>query len=59
MSRFNIKPSPAFVYRVNVNNIICETLHPDNIIAKLYSRSTKYNETDRNTAVSTGNPVKK
>ena len=22
---------------VNVNNIICETLHPENIIAKLYT----------------------
>ena len=24
-------------YRMNVNNLICETLHPDNVISKLYT----------------------
>jgi ornithine carbamoyltransferase len=26
---------------INVNNLMCETLHPDNIIAKLYMRELK------------------
>ena len=25
---------------IHVNNMVCETLHPDNIIAKLYTRFT-------------------
>ena len=28
--------------KIYVNNLICETLHPDNIIAKLYTRKCKY-----------------
>ena len=27
--------------RMEVNNMVCETLHPDNIIAKLYMRELK------------------
>ena len=30
--------------KINVNNMLCETLHPDNIIAKLYTRKCKYSE---------------
>jgi 6-phosphogluconolactonase (cycloisomerase 2 family) len=28
--------------KICVNNLICETLHPDNVIAKLYTRKCKY-----------------
>jgi hypothetical protein len=31
-----------------VNNLICETLHPDNIIAKLYTKKCKYTNDVRN-----------
>ena len=34
---------------VNVNNLICETLHPENIIAKLYMQN--YTDTERATLV--------
>ena len=27
-----------------VNNLVCETLHPDNIIAKLFTKKCKYND---------------
>jgi len=30
-----------------VNNLICETLHPENIIAKLYTRQSKYSNKER------------
>jgi hypothetical protein len=30
--------------KINVNNMLCETLDPDNIIAKLYTRKCKYPE---------------
>ena len=32
---------------MNVNNFICETLHPNNIIAKLYTRKNKYTDETR------------
>ena len=28
--------------QMRVNNLICETLHPSNVIAKLYSKKCKY-----------------
>jgi hypothetical protein len=31
-------------YIMNVNNLICETLHPNNIIAKLHTQTSKYND---------------
>jgi hypothetical protein len=34
---------------MNVNNLICETLHPDNIIAKLYSGN--FSESHRNNLI--------
>ena len=33
-------------YKINVNNLICETLHPNNIIAKLYK--TNYGKEYKN-----------
>ena len=33
-------------YKMDVNNLICETLHPQNIIAKLYT--SNYNEECKN-----------
>ena len=30
--------------RISVNNLICETLHPDNIVAKLYTKNQTKNE---------------
>jgi hypothetical protein len=35
--------------RINVNNLICETLHPENIIAKLYSNN--YTDNARNNII--------
>jgi len=35
--------------KVNVNNIVCETLHPDNIIAKLYTAN--YTDDERYTLI--------
>ena len=32
---------------MTVNNLICETLHPDNIIAKLYTKQCKYSHDKR------------
>ena len=32
---------------MRVNNLICETLHPNNIIAKLYTRKCKYSDKER------------
>ena len=34
---------------MNVNNLLCETLHPDNIIAKLYL--TNYSDEERSSIV--------
>jgi hypothetical protein len=34
---------------INVNNLICETLHPENIIAKLYRQN--YTDTERTALV--------
>ena len=31
-------------YKMRVNNLICETLHPENIIAKLHTRNCKYTD---------------
>jgi hypothetical protein len=38
-------------YTINVNNMICETLHPDNIIAKLYTKRCKYDTITRDMIV--------
>ena len=35
--------------RMNVNGLVCETLHPDNIIAKLYTK--RYSEAERNAMI--------
>ena len=35
--------------RMNVNGLVCETLHPENIIAKLYTNN--YTEDERNTII--------
>ena len=35
--------------RLNVNGLICETLHPENIIAKLYMNN--YNEEEKHTII--------
>jgi hypothetical protein len=32
---------------ISVNNLICETLHPNNIIAKFFTRKNKYTEEER------------
>lgn len=37
--------------QMRVNNLICETLHPDNIIAKLYTKKCKYPEETRDKIV--------
>jgi hypothetical protein len=34
-----------------VNNLMCETLHPDNIIAKLYTKNCKYTDETRDKIV--------
>ena len=34
--------------QMRVNNLICETLHPNNIIAKLYTKKCKYTDETRN-----------
>jgi hypothetical protein len=39
--------------RMIVNNLVCETLNPENIIAKLYNY--KMNETDKNELIQTIN----
>ena len=36
---------------VSVNGLICETLDPNNIIAKLYSRKCKYTNDKRNAII--------
>jgi len=43
--------------KVNVNNLICETLHPDNIIAKLYKNN--YTKEYTNTIITFMNYCKK
>jgi hypothetical protein len=35
--------------RMSVNGLVCETLHPENIIAKLYTK--KYSEAERNAMI--------
>jgi hypothetical protein len=35
--------------RMNVNGLVCETLHPENIIAKLYTK--RYSEAERNAMI--------
>jgi hypothetical protein len=30
-------------YKMIVNNMVCETLHPENIFAKLYTNKLDYN----------------
>ena len=37
--------------KIHVNKLICETLHPDNIIAKLYTRKSKYTADESDTIV--------
>ena len=37
--------------KINVNNLLCETLHPDNIIAKLYTRKCKYSQEIKETII--------
>jgi hypothetical protein len=37
--------------QIQVNNLICETLHPDNIIAKLYTKNCKYTDETRDKIV--------
>ena len=39
--------------KINVNNLICETLHPKNIIAKLYK--TRFSKKEKNTIIKTLN----
>ena len=34
-------------YYISVNNLICETLRPDNIFAKLYTKQCKLSQKDR------------
>jgi len=36
---------------INVNNLICETLHPENIIAKLFTKKCKYSHDMRDKIV--------
>lgn len=42
---------------INVNNLVCETLHPDDIIAKLYT--SKYSEEEKNKIIISMNYCKK
>jgi ornithine carbamoyltransferase len=37
--------------QMRVNNLICETLHPNNIIAKLYTKKCKYTDETRDKIV--------
>jgi hypothetical protein len=37
--------------KIRVNNLMCETLHPDNIIAKLYTKKCKYTDDVRDKIV--------
>jgi hypothetical protein len=37
--------------KMSVNNLVCETLHPNNIIAKLYTRKSKYSNDERDTII--------
>jgi hypothetical protein len=42
---YNVLLDEPFTMRVN--NLICETLHPNNIIAKLFTRKCKYSDKER------------
>jgi hypothetical protein len=42
---------------VNVNNLVCETLHPEHVIAKLYN--SKYRQEDKNKIIVLMNYCKK
>ena len=37
--------------KIQVNNLICETLHPENIIAKLYTKKSNYSDEERDKIV--------
>jgi hypothetical protein len=37
--------------QMRVNNLICETLHPENIVAKLYTKKSKYTNDERDKIV--------
>ena len=36
---------------MKVNNLICETLHPDNIIAKLFTKKCKFTNDERDNII--------
>jgi hypothetical protein len=38
-------------YTINVNNLICETLNPNNIIAKLHTQNSKYSDDVKNLTI--------
>jgi hypothetical protein len=37
--------------KMKINNLICETLHPDNLIAKLYTKKCKLSDAKRDEVV--------